>query len=91
MGREELIRDVDNGLCLGAMYLSSGEGIKSKARDRGKGQREILATSGHRSDSDVLKIESNSRPAGIMWFWNAEREDKVVVSTCRSVLWDWRS
>lgn len=31
-------------MVFGAKYLSGGEGIKSKARDRGKGQREILAT-----------------------------------------------
>jgi hypothetical protein len=73
MGREELKRNVDNGLCLGAKYLSGGEGIKSKARDRG------TRTEGYSGDEltqvgqRCFKNESNSRPAGIMWFWNAER------------------
>jgi hypothetical protein len=31
MGREELKRNVDNGLCLGAKYLSGGEGIKKQS------------------------------------------------------------
>jgi hypothetical protein len=30
MGREALKRNVDNGLCLGAKYLSGGEGEKAK-------------------------------------------------------------
>jgi hypothetical protein len=91
MGREELKRNVDNGLCLGAKYLSGGKGIKSKARDnRGKGQREISGDELTQDGQRCFKNESNSRPAGIMWFWNAERERiRLSCQPVGSVLWDW--